>query len=185
VGFDYPSTRIPIERSAEYLHHVIESLEGIEEIHLVAHSLGGLVTRAYLKEHRDPRIKRLMMLGVPNQGAEMANLLRRNYAFRIVYGPAGQQLATDADGLIPQLPVPDFEFAVIAGSSGKRRGFNPLITGDDDLVVSVESARLPGAVGFRTVRALHGRLPSNREVIQATLDFLATGRLDAVGPAAT
>ena len=28
--------------------------------------LGGLVVRAYLAEHRDPRIHRMVMLGVPN-----------------------------------------------------------------------------------------------------------------------
>ena len=58
------------------------------------------------------------MLGVPNQGAEMADLLRENYAFRLVFGPAGQQLVTHEAGLIRSLPSPDFEFAIIAGGRG-------------------------------------------------------------------
>ena len=43
--FDYPSTQVSIPDAAEYLHQTIESLEGIEELSIVAHSMGGLVSR--------------------------------------------------------------------------------------------------------------------------------------------
>ena len=122
VEFEYPSTRIGIVEAADDLRQVIDSLDGIEEINFVVHSMGGLVVRAYLKQPRDPRIKRLVMLGVPNQGAEMADLLRKSYAFRLLFGPAGQQLVTDPKGLIPTLPIPDFEFAIVAGSAGAPGG---------------------------------------------------------------
>ena len=54
VNFDYPSTRIDIAQAALYLGQVIESLEGISEINFVVHSMGGLVTRAYLRARRWP-----------------------------------------------------------------------------------------------------------------------------------
>jgi len=117
------------------------------------------------------------MLGVPNRGAEMADLLRKNYAFRLLFGPAGQQLVTDPDGLIPTLPVPGFEFAIIAGARGHQAGFNPLITGDDDILVTVASAQLPGATDSMTVRSFHRFIPANAEVIDATVRFLQTGCL--------
>ena len=181
VGFDYPSSQIEIGEAANYLRQVIESLDGIEELNFVVHSMGGLVTRAYLKEHGDPRIKRMVMLGVPNRGAELADLLRKNYAFRLLFGRAGQQLVTDETGLIPTLPIPDFEFAIVAGGRGHAAGFNPLIAGDDDLVVSVESARLEGAADSMTIRSLHTFLPANAEAIEATVRFLQTGRLRPEG----
>jgi pimeloyl-ACP methyl ester carboxylesterase len=177
VNFDYPSTRIDIAQAALHLGQVIESLEGIDQINFVVHSMGGLVTRAYLKEHADGRIRRLVMLGVPNHGAEMADLLRRNYAFRLVFGPAGQQLVTHEAGLIRSLPIPDLEFAIIAGGRGGASGFNPLIRGDNDLLVSVESARLPGAADSITFRSFHRLLPANAEAIDATVRFLETGSL--------
>ncbi|HUE16595.1 MAG TPA: alpha/beta fold hydrolase [Planctomycetaceae bacterium] len=181
VGFNYPSTRIPIGEVANDLKQVIESLDGIEEINFVVHSLGGLVTRAYLKHYGDPRIKRMVMLGVPNRGAELADLLRKNYAFRLIFGPAGQQLVTDQNGVIPTLPIPEFEFAVVAGGRGRGAGFNPLIPGDDDLLVAVASAQLPGAADSMTIRALHSFLPANAEVIDATVRFLQMGRLRKTG----
>jgi len=177
VEFEYPSTRIGIDEAANDLKQVIESLERITEINFVVHSMGGLVTRASLKENADPRIKRMVMLGVPNRGAEMADLLRKNYAFRLLFGPAGQQLVTDPDGLIPTLPVPGFEFAIIAGARGHQAGFNPLITGDDDILVTVASAQLPGATDSMTVRSFHRFIPANAEVIDATVRFLQTGCL--------
>jgi hypothetical protein len=121
------------------------------------------------------------MLGVPNRGAEMADLLRKNYAFRLLFGPAGQQLVTDHNGVIPTLPIPEFEFAIIAGGRGHAAGFNPLISGDDDLTITVESAQLQGAADSLTIRALHTFLPANAQVIEATVRFLQAGRLRQEG----
>jgi pimeloyl-ACP methyl ester carboxylesterase len=177
VAFDYPSTRFDIPKSAEYLHKVVESLEGIEEIHFVVHSMGGLIVRQYRGKHKDKRVKRLVMLGVPNNGAQLADRFRKLGMYRALFGPAGQQLGTDPKGLIATLPVPDFEFAVIAGSRGTLNGYNPLIPGDDDGTVSVASTRLPGAADFLTVKGLHSFLMGHREVIDATLRFLGEGKL--------
>jgi len=180
-GFDYPSTRVEIADSAEYLHSVIESLDGIEEINFVVHSMGGLVVRSYLANHRDPRIRRMVMVGVPNMGADMADRLRENPLYRAIFGPAGQQLVTDAAGFISRLPTPDFEFAIIAGSRGSMDGYNPLIPGDDDGTVGVSSTRLPGATDFVTVTGLHSFLMSNDAVIDHTLRFLKEGKLRETG----
>lgn len=180
-GFDYPSTRIEIPDSAEYLHQVIDSLEGIDEINFVVHSMGGLVVRAYLKEHRDPRIRRMVMLGTPNQGARMATLLEKNPLFRTLFGPAGGQLVDDPNGLISGLPTPDFEFALISGVRGSDDGYNPLIPGDDDGTVSLECTRLPGAADSLCLRAMHSFLMNHPEVIAATEHFLKTGALRKTG----
>lgn len=183
IPFDYPSTQVPVPESAEYLHRMICSLEGLDRIDFVVHSMGGLVVRSYLAGHDDPRLGRLMMLGVPNRGAEMADLLKRNFLFRAVLGPAGQQLVSHPEGLISGLPIPRLEFAVIAGARGTPEGWNPLIPGDDDGTVTVASTRLPGAVDFLTVPALHTFMLSNSAAVEASVRFLTTGRLRADEPA--
>ncbi len=177
VRLDYPSTQKPIDEFATQLQSVIHSLEGIEEIHLVAHSLGGLVVRKWCQDYSDPRVRRLVMIGTPNSGAELADMLQRNWLFRGLFGPSGQQLQANPNGYIRQLPSPTMEFAVIAGSKGKPDGFNPLIPGDDDGIVTLKSALLPGAVDSMTVRGLHSFLPWHPEVIQATRCYLKTGAL--------
>jgi pimeloyl-ACP methyl ester carboxylesterase len=176
VAFEYPSTRVPIAQAADYLHSVIESLTEVSKISFVVHSMGGLVVRRYLQEHNEPRIHRMVMLGTPNSGAELADMLKRNMLFRAVYGPAGQELVTDPEGTIGTLPVPQFEFGVIAGGKGDEQGFNPLLPGDDDGTVTVKSARLPGAADFLRVPKLHSFLMSDTAAIAATKCFLEHGR---------
>lgn len=177
-GFDYPSTRIPISESAQYLAKAIESLEGVEEINFVAHSMGGLVVRSYLDQADPPdnRIHRMVMLGVPNQGAAMADKVKQLGLYRLIFGPAGQQLVTDNEGLIPTLPVPEFEFGIIAGARGTEGGYNPLIPGDDDGTVEVERAKLPGAADFTTINVLHSFLMRDPQVIDFTRRFLIEGK---------
>ena len=180
--FDYPSTRVEIPESADYLRQVIDSLEGIETLHIVAHSMGGLVTRAYMSQQSDPRIKRFVMIGSPNSGAELADIMsdKANFVFKPLLGPAGQQLVTDSGGLIARLPTPTCDFAVIAGGRGGK-GFNPLIPGDDDGIVSVASTRLPGASDFLQVGSVHLRLLKSPEAISSAIRFLETGKLRAEG----
>jgi pimeloyl-ACP methyl ester carboxylesterase len=153
---------------------VIQSLRGVEEIDFVVHSMGGLVVRSWFQNHDDIRVRRLVMLGTPNRGAEMADMLRRNAAYRLIMGPAGQQLVTGNNSPIAGLPIPPCEFAVIAGGRGSD-GYNPLVPGDNDLIVSVESTRLAGASDFLMVRAMHHFLTSNPEAIDATVRYLQTG----------
>ncbi len=181
VNFEYPSTRVNIETSADYLRQTIASLTGVDTIHFVVHSMGGIVVRTLLKTVTDPRISRLVMLGVPNTGAQFADRLKQLGLFKLIYGPAGQQLVTDMDGYIAALPIPHLEFAIIAGGRGDAKGYNPLIDGDDDGVVTVESARLPGAADFSLVPCIHSLMPSNEEVCTQTIRFLRTGCLRASG----
>jgi pimeloyl-ACP methyl ester carboxylesterase len=181
VSFDYPSTQIEIKEAAEYLHQTIDSLEGIKEIHFVVHSMGGLLVRAYLKEHRDSRIKRMVMLGVPNFGAKMADHLKTNLLFRAIFGPAGQQLISDPEGFVDKLPIPDFEFGIIAGARGTENGYNPFISGDDDGTVSVLSTKLPGASDFISVHCLHSFMPSHVESSELAVRFIEKGHFRETG----
>ena len=180
--FDYPSTRVDLDASAEYLHQVIESLEGIERLHIVAHSMGGVVARAYRAKHRDDRLGRLVLVGSPQNGAEMADLARdkANVIFKTIFGPAGQQLITDQAGFLAKLPKPDVEFAVIAGGHPPD-GINPLIPGDDDGIVSVASTRLAGAADYLYVESMHLALNRNATAHAATVRFLQTGKLREEG----
>lgn len=180
-GFDYPSTRVEIPEAAGYVRKCVDSLEGITEINFVVHSMGGLVVRSSMAEGTDPRIRRMVMLGVPNLGAQMANILQKNTLYRILYGPAGQQLVKDPGGLIAGLPTPVCEFALISGARGTPNGYNPLIPGDDDGTVSLDSTRLPGACDCMTVNALHSSMMRNAAVIEATERFLTTGALRESG----
>jgi len=176
-SFDYPSTRISIEDSADSLHKVLSSMEGVERIHLIGFSLGGLVVRSCQHRHPDDRIGRTLLVGTPNRGAELADTFRSNVLFKMIFGQAGQQLSCTEAGLAATLPAPQGEFAVIAGARNMDGGYNPLIGGDNDGTVSLASARLKGACDFLVVPALHPFLIGQKETLAAAYSYLHTGKL--------
>src|SRR5690606_3819810 len=75
LSMGYPTTRGTVAEHAGHLASVMQHLEDITEVNFVAHSLGNLVIRHYLADRTDrergrqpdPRIKRIVMLGPPNQ----------------------------------------------------------------------------------------------------------------------
>lgn len=144
-------------------------------------TVGNIVVRRYLAmqlgegKPLDARIKRMVMLGPPNHGSEVASAMAGTALFGVVFGPSGQQLGRRWDQLAPELATPSFEFGVIAGGLSDGKGFNPLQPGDDDGLVTVESARLPGAADFIVVPVLHGLLMENDPVLEYTLRFLKEG----------
>lgn len=176
VPFEYPSTRVSLSDCADYLAKVIASLDHADKISFVVHSMGGLVVRRYLQDHKDPRHHRFVMLGTPNQGADLADMLHRNFLFKAVYGPAGQELVSKDDGTIASLPTPDFPFGVIAGGKGDGAGYNKILKGDNDGTVTVDSTRLDGASDFMVVPRIHSFLMNDPAVIEAVNCFLETGR---------
>lgn len=179
IGFDYPSTRISIQKSVAYLQSVLDHLPDVERIDVVCHSMGGLLFRSLLSTSCESRFQRVVFLGVPHHGAEVADFLKRNPLFKMVLGPAGQQLVTDPERGMNHMPIPEFEFATIAGGRGSNRGFNPLLPGDNDLTVTVESAQLEGATDSLRLPVIHSLLMSDQRCVSATVRFLETGRLVA------
>jgi pimeloyl-ACP methyl ester carboxylesterase len=62
---------------AERLRDHIESdYKDVEKLDIVAHSMGGLITRAYLKKKDgNTKIRRFIMIGTPNNGSELCYLI--------------------------------------------------------------------------------------------------------------
>ena len=177
---NYPSTRQSLEAHAEQLEALLDHAEGIRRVSFVTHSMGGIVTRVLLSRPGAWRerieVHRVVLIGTPNRGAEIASLLGQVGPFRAVAGPALEQLHPDRHGDLPPLTAP---FAIIAGGRGDERGFNPLLPGDNDMTVTVEETRLDGADDFLLVPAVHTFIMVHPSTIEATIHYLGTGRLTA------
>ena len=180
LNVSYPSTIAEIDDHAQSLARIIENLKDVEEIDFVAHSLGNLVVRRYLDAAKsaagsDPRFKRMVMLGPPNNGAQLANALDHNLVSREFIGVPGRELAENWPKLSQHLATPQFEFGIIAGGKQDAHGYNPLLSGDNDMVVTVEETRLTGARDTLCVPVIHTILMDDRAVQEATLRFLEHG----------
>lgn len=183
----YPTTRGSVEAHARSLDNVVRSLEGISEINFIAHSLGNLVIRHWLHDFAAAERKlpmgqtfgRMVMLAPPNRQPKLATILIRGAVANYVAGPAGEAMATGWEKLEPKLATPHFEFGVLAGGKADGKGYNPLIPGDDDGVVTVDSTRLPGACDFRLLPVLHSFFMNDKRVHEYAQRFFEHGYFES------
>lgn len=125
-----------------------------------------------------PKLRRYVMLGPPNNGAQRANLWadsQFNGLFKMVVGEGGEQLGPRFNEIKPRLAVPDCEFGIIAGGKGDGKGWHDGITGDDDGTVAVAETQIPGAADFTVVPVRHMKLITDQDNLRRTLNFLNHG----------
>lgn len=184
INVEYASSRAEIAAHARDLDYLIRHLgQEVREINFVAHSMGNIVVRRYLFDRRGPggsvadrHINRMVMIGPPNQGSQMARMLKNNWLFRWIAGTAGAELGAGWDDLQPTLATPHFEFGIVAGAQTEgSRIKNFALQGPDDFTVSLEETRLPGAADSFVRPLLHSNMMRQPEVLQATLTFLQHG----------
>ena len=116
------------------------------------------------------------MLSPPNQGSEIADLLKDFFLYRWILGPAGQQLGTTADAVPNRLAPIDVPVGIITGDSTLEPWFSSQMPGPDDGKVSVERARLPEMADFLVVHQSHGFIMNDPQVISQVAYFLQYGR---------
>lgn len=147
----------------------------------VTHSLGSLVLRAAVAHHHLPleRVGRVVMLGPPNEGSEVADALA---AGRIIgricaalLGPAGAELGTVDRGVAARLPPVEFELGVIAGNRSDNPLFSAILGGENDGRVRVDRTRVAGMVDFIVVPVGHRRLVVASMVLEQVAHFLEVG----------
>ena len=151
-----------------------------ERIHLVTHSLGGILVRQYLHDHPQTEIARVVMLGPPNQGSQIVDHLRDSPGFGWLNGPAGLQLGTAERSVPKSLGPVAFELGVIAGTFSVNPILSTHLPEPNDGKVSVAATRVSGMADHLSLPTSHTFMMRNPEVIAQTLHFLRYGQFDRV-----
>ena len=153
---------------------------GADKIHFVTHSLGGILLRYRQNQAPIPELRRVVMLGPPNQGSEVIDKTRNWPGAQILSGEAGMQLGTDEDSIPAQLGPVNFELGVIAGVGTINPFMSAMLPDEDDGKVTVERTKVEGMQDFMIVDSSHHSLMNSDTVIRNTAAFLKSGRFPRI-----
>lgn len=168
--FTYSSRQEPEAEAAERLAAFIRARLA-SPVHLLAHSLGGLISLAALLEGDLPR-GRTVLLGPPLQGSRVARKLNRWPLLGRLFGEAGPTLGQGA-----QMVPPGREIGVITGHSALGAGrILGLLDKDSDGTVAHAESHLPGAADAIRLPTSHTGLLFNKSVTEEAIRFLTHGQ---------
>ncbi len=170
--FFYHSLVNTPQASADKLNQYLKSIDA-DIIHLVAHSLGGIVVLHLFEQEPMQKPGRVLMMGTPLNGSEIA---RRLYSLVLTRPLLGRSVVR---GLLGDHPPwkETRELGMIAGTKGIGLG-NLLFGGlepPSDGTVALRETRSPEVTAHLSVPYSHAGMLWSRSVAQAVCRFLRAG----------
>jgi len=180
--FHYRSMMRSLDHNVNRLAEYIRKTEG-DIIHVVGHSMGGVLIRQVFEQSPDPRPGRLIAIGSPLLDCWVGHRIRRMHPH---LGPIliGQSVRNHIDD--PPHPVwrGKRDFGIVAGTYPIGIGaiFSSLPTPSDGVVL-LEETQLQGIRGHVTYRVNHFGLLFSKRATAQIARFLATGTFAQSVPA--
>lgn len=175
--FTYPSVHGSVAENAELLADFLRDF-GDEPVHLVGHSLGGVLILYLLAHHAELPPGRIVCLGSPLRGSQAgASLRRHGWGRKLLGNTIGPCVLEHAAAEWAGEVVKTREVGVIAGNLAL--GVGQLITRfhePSDGTVTVAETCLDGASDRLELKVNHMGMLLSRQVAHHTAAFLRTGR---------
>lgn len=180
INIDYKSREYTLDRLTKNLQKDIKphTENSDYKIHFIAHSMGGLLVRAYINTYHPKNLGRVVMLGTPNQGSEVADFMQNNILFQSFYGPAGLQLGTDQRSIQKLLGDVDYELGIIAGDRSIDPVSSAILPGKDDGKVSIARTKVKNMTDHIVLHTTHTFMMRNEKVLKQAYHFLQHGKFD-------
>ena len=163
TNWGYPTLWKSIDDHAQQLRKRLSGTlkdDRIDRVHFVTHSMGSIIVRRMLMEVDSDKLGRVVMLGPPNRGSNVARVLAKRLN-RLC--PALGQLSDAPQSYVNCMPEPvDTEVGVIAAA--------------EDLVVPIDNTRLEALTDWTVLPGHHSVLPWRPTTVRYVKEFLRCGR---------
>jgi len=171
-GFHYDSVRMPMTHIVAALRDTIGAIDA-PRVHLLGHSLGGIVIQRYLERYPLEKPGRVVFLGTPAAGSRTARRVGEwGWGRRALGRAIGEELLAER---VRSWDL-DRELGIIAGTLPLGFGRLLLKFGEDnDGTVALAETRLAGATGFLPVHVSHMGMLWSAQVARAIGSFLEHG----------
>jgi pimeloyl-ACP methyl ester carboxylesterase len=158
----------------EHLRLIAKRIAAIEapRVHLVGHSLGGVIVLRYLQHGADKRVRRAVLLGSPVAGCRAAAGLAQRAGGEFLLGKSVSVWRELFDVSVD----PRFEIGAIAGTWAL--GLGRLVTRlpkPNDGVVCVDETKFPALRDHLSLPVGHTVMLASPHVARQTAAFLRTG----------
>jgi pimeloyl-ACP methyl ester carboxylesterase len=164
-------------KNVELIYTAVQQLAlPTERLHIVAHSLGGILALQMLSCHPDLPAGCLITLGTPVKGSLIAHRLAKSSFLRPLIGRSFEQ-GLDGRGLPTAVAR---QWGMLAGNKpiGVGQIFGGL-SGVNDGVVALAETYHPAQTEHRIVPLSHSNLLFSRLVVQECLSFIQKGRFSS------
>jgi pimeloyl-ACP methyl ester carboxylesterase len=174
--FSYPSVSGTLDDNAKKLADFITA-EGFDKVHVVAHSLGGVVTLRMAATITGIPLARVVCLGSPLCGSRAAQSLSdKNWAQKIMGNSLSAGVVDECVSGWAGDVTDHYEIGVIAGT--RSIGLGKLFAsfdGENDGTVAVAETRLAGIRDHVCLPVSHTGLVLSKDVVSQTSAFLSHG----------
>lgn len=172
-SFSYPSVRMSMAHNASRLAAYCQAL-GARSLHLVGHSLGGLLIARMLNEPHRLDVGRVVLMGSPFVDSFAARRLCRLRVGRAAVGESvAEWLRSARPGTLAR-----YDIGVIAGNRGIGLGVMvaPDLPSPHDGTISVAETQVAEAHDQIVLKVSHSEMVISKLVVKQACAFLARGR---------
>ncbi|MRX08912.1 alpha/beta fold hydrolase [Pseudoduganella sp. FT25W] len=158
-GIDLEPPGASIDDFVPQVHAAVARLRqatGSAQVIILAHSMGGLVARAYLRRHADAPIARVITLGTPHHGTALAS-----------FGPGSNAAQMRRDS-------PWLDALSASEANTQRMLFSSIYSVHDNIIAPQDSSDLPGARNLVFGAIGHVALGRHPEIMRCALKEIET-----------
>ena len=171
--FSYPTRADGLDGHADKLHAFVNGIQS-ETLHLVGHSMGGLVILNMLSRYDDLPPGRVVLMGTPVKGSSVVKRLKKLPGQKLLFGKAGDNLQSG------------FEHSPHGRETGMIRGTRAVglgrMTGREletnDGSVTISETELEGLKDSVEMHVSHSQMLVSAGVVAQVEQFLLSGHFN-------